>query len=527
MVCMQALDCIFFFSGCKKGTRLLNGRAAGVGVLRIPLELEFGAEFLSKSSLDGFKNVGEDTKVGGVELVVLTALENTGADKTGVPAVHVSTDDVGGGVVTDHVDVLGQTLLAVQLLHPGGEDLVGVDVGGTLGLTVQGTLEIPSGNGLVVGFDGETDSAEVETWRALVLGRAEKIALGEVDGDVVLALLGAGEELAVVRVQQIGDELVVGHLIVGLGEVEDGIKLEVGKVAGASQLLVLLGENSAGRDGRVPGHNVLGVDHVLETVLLGHVTDLEALTTEDQHVIVVLGKSLHGGVGLNELVGGDGVAQNLGELRTASLLGLTTTVGQKDVGELDACVHISKPFHGLVIVYWCRSGNHTKLVVTVKNAESNLGLLNGLIAVCQHTVNVEGESHVLHLGDLVLLQGLKLSSENIPTKDTGSLPTRRARQAWRPGNGKRCAKGVTRATTVPHGRLETQVVHHSRGATDRAARSRNLNGTSVLIGDGLDARTAVRRQSTLGITGTRIPRGSFDAEVSIFKARHDEDEDRE
>jgi hypothetical protein len=42
-------------------------------------------------------------------------------------------------------------------------------------------------------------------------------------------------------------------------------------------------------------------------------------------------------VGLDELVGGDGVTQDLGELRTASLLGLTTAVGQKDVGELDAC----------------------------------------------------------------------------------------------------------------------------------------------------------------------------------------------
>ena len=107
--------------------------------------------------------MGEDTEVGGVLLVVLAALEDTGANKTGVPAVHVSTDDVGGGVVTDHVDVLGQLLLAVELLHPGGENLVGVDVGGALGLTVQGTLELLTGDGLVVGLNGETDGTEVET----------------------------------------------------------------------------------------------------------------------------------------------------------------------------------------------------------------------------------------------------------------------------------------------------------------------------------------------------------------------------
>jgi hypothetical protein len=47
-------------------------------------------------------------------------------------------------------------------------------------------------------------------------------------------------------------------------------------------------------------------------------------------------------VGLDELVGGDGVTQDLSELRAASLLSLTTTVGQENVGELDACFLLAR-----------------------------------------------------------------------------------------------------------------------------------------------------------------------------------------
>ncbi len=62
--------------------------------LGVPLHLELLAELLADGGLDSFKNIGEDTEVGGVVLVVVTALEDTGADKAGVPAVHVSTADV-------------------------------------------------------------------------------------------------------------------------------------------------------------------------------------------------------------------------------------------------------------------------------------------------------------------------------------------------------------------------------------------------------------------------------------------------
>lgn len=307
--------------------------------LGLPLELEVIAKLLTDSSLDSLLDVLEDAEVGGVLLVVVTTLEDTSADKTGVPAVHISTDDIGGGVVTDHVDVLGELLLAIQILHPVLHHLIRVDVGGPLGLTIQHTLEVVTGGSLVHSLDTETEGTEVETWGTLVLGGAEEITLREVDGDVLvlLGVLGAGEEVSVLGHEKIVDDLEVGHHIPRLGEAENGIELDLGEVAGAGALQVLLGKVTLGGDRGVPGNNVLRVDDVLEPILLSHVANLVTFATADQHGVVVLSKSLHGSVGLNELVEVDRLLQNLGELLSASGLSLTTTVGEENVGELDAC----------------------------------------------------------------------------------------------------------------------------------------------------------------------------------------------
>lgn len=71
-----------------------------------PVESEVLAKFLLQSSLDGLQDVVEDAEVGWVLLIVLTTLEHTSADQASVPTVVVTSDDVGGRVVTDHVDVL-------------------------------------------------------------------------------------------------------------------------------------------------------------------------------------------------------------------------------------------------------------------------------------------------------------------------------------------------------------------------------------------------------------------------------------
>ena len=102
--------------------RLSDGRRATLSHDRVDLlvkvELEVLAKLLLHGSGDSLEDVLEDTEGSRVVLVVVTTLEDTSADKASVPAVGVATDDVGRGVVTDHVQVLGQLLLAVDGLHP-------------------------------------------------------------------------------------------------------------------------------------------------------------------------------------------------------------------------------------------------------------------------------------------------------------------------------------------------------------------------------------------------------------------------
>lgn len=298
--------------------------------LGVPLELELLAELLADGGLDGFEDVGEHTEAGGVVGVVLAgALEHTGADKAGVPAVHVTANDVGRGVVTDHVDVLGEGVDIVDLLHPRTEDLVGVSVGGSLGLAVDDTLEIDASERLVHGLDTDAERTLRQTSGSLVVGGEDKITLREVDGDARGdGVLGAGQELAVLGEKKINDELHVGGVVAGVGEDEDGVELDLGEVTGPGLSALLGRERPPGRNGRIPGENVLGVNDVLETVVLGGLADHVTLTTEDEDSLVVFGQRLHGSVGLDELVGRDGVLEDLAELLATSGLGLTTTVGQ-------------------------------------------------------------------------------------------------------------------------------------------------------------------------------------------------------
>lgn len=344
----------------------------------VKLHLEVVTKLLAQSLLDSLEDVGEDTKVGRVLLIVVATLEDTSADQAGVPAVHVTTDDVGGGVVTNHVDVLGQSLLAVDLLHPRGHDLVGVLVGSQLGLTVDDTLKVGTGQGLVHGLKTNAEGTLGHTGSP-VLSRAEHITLGEVNGNSLGdGVRRHGRKATVLAAQQIDDDLHVGSVVAGVGEDKDGLNVDLGEVAGLGRSTLPRGEVSVGGNGLVPCDNVVGDNNVLEAVKLSDFTALETLTTDDKDGAVVLSQRTHGSVRLDELLGRDGVAQDLGQLLATSLLGLTRAVGQEDVRNLD-----------------------TKLVVTVEDLESSLALGDQTVTVDEHTVNVKGKGHVLGLLDLV------------------------------------------------------------------------------------------------------------------------------
>lgn len=271
-------------------------------IVGIPLEHEVLTTLLPNRPLDSIQHMLEHAKVGRIVDIILAALEHTRAHQTRLPAVHVATDDVRLRVVTHHVDVIRQALLAVDLLHPLRHDLVRVHIRRPLGLTVQHTLQVLPAQRLILRLDGQPERAQMQP-RDLVLCRGHQIALREVDGDVLLALLGAGEQPALVGHEQVVDDLQVGGGVVRLGEDEDGVEVELREVARLGARAVFFCEPPAGRDGGVPGDDVLGVDDVLEAVLFGDVTDLVALTAANEDGFVVLGQGLHGGVRLDELVG--------------------------------------------------------------------------------------------------------------------------------------------------------------------------------------------------------------------------------
>lgn len=303
-----------------------------VGVQRVhalvEVHLEVLAQLLAQGRLDGLEDVGEDAEVGGVVLVVVAALEHTGAHQAGVPAVHVAADNVGGGVVADHVDVLGQALLAVQLVHPAGEDLVGVLVGGQLGLAVDDTLQVDADQGAVHGLEADAEGTLGHTGVG-VLGGAQQITLGEVDGDTLGdGVLGLGVEETVLGQEQVHDDLHVGGVVAGVGEHQDGLDVDLGEVPWPGGGTLLVGEDSVRGNGRVPGDDVVGDDNVLEAVLLGDLSALVALTTDHDDGVVVLGQGRHGRVGLDELVRLDGLAKNLGQLLATGLLRLAGSVGE-------------------------------------------------------------------------------------------------------------------------------------------------------------------------------------------------------
>jgi hypothetical protein len=224
-----------------------------------------------------------------------------------------------------------------------------------------------------------------------VLGRAEKIALGEVDGNALSnGVLSDGAETTVLCAKDIHDDLHVGSIVSRVREDHDGLDADLGEVTGTRGGALLLSEDAVGSNGRVPGDNVVGDDDVAEAVLLSDLTAAVTLTTDDKDGAVVLSQSTHGSVRLDELVGLDRVAKDLGELRTAILLDLTRSVGKEDVRDLDA-----------------------KFVVTVKDLKSLLTLGDQTITMDENTINVKGEGHVLGLLDLLSLEVLNLSDEEL------------------------------------------------------------------------------------------------------------------
>lgn len=204
--------------------------------LLIELKLEILTQLLPHRRLHRLQHINEHAKARGVILVVLAALEHTGAHQARVPPIHVPADDVRGWVVADHVDVGRQLLVVVDLLHPAGNHFVGVLVRCEFGLAIDDALEVHAGERFVHGFEADAECALGHAGEG-VLGRAEQVSLRKVDGDAGRdGVLSAGSETAVLRLQQVHDDLHVGGVVARVGEDHDGVDVGLGEIAGREVL---------------------------------------------------------------------------------------------------------------------------------------------------------------------------------------------------------------------------------------------------------------------------------------------------
>jgi hypothetical protein len=181
-------------------------------------------------------------------------------------------------------------------------------------------------------------------------------------------------------------------------------------------------------------------------------------------------------VGLDELVGADRVAENLLELGATSSLNLTRSVGKEDVRDLDA-----------------------ELIVSVEDLKSLLTLRDQTVTVDEYTIDVESESHVLGLLDLVGHLILNLSDEELTGRldrghagpggaSVGMVDGGEARLSLA-GDGQSSAERVARGSSVPHGRRHAQSVHVLGSLRDGRSSSGNLLGSAAILrardGEGL------------------------------------------
>lgn len=125
---------------------------------------------------------------------------------------------------------------------------------------------------------------------------------------------------------------------------------------------------------------------------------------------------------------------------------------------------------------------HTQFIVTIQDPQNLLPLLNRLVTIHKHTIDIKRKRHVLHGLHLILGELLHPGGQHLPPK--GGLRSRRPRDSRGARDGQRRAERVARAAALLHGRIETQVVHEGLGLADGVATGRDFDHLVGIAGDG-------------------------------------------
>ena len=327
--------------------------------------------------VDGIKDVGD----GDARLVgrLGTGLVDTSLDQDAVPVVlsllvdGVGTADVTLGSVTNEVNSLGrgdETVLGLApLTHQAGCELESGHLGLAEGVGVE--LALAASQILEGDLEHAAEGAHAEA-DVLVGSGPDNVVVGEVNGRALVEGLAAGAQLATLGHGEIEHDLDVTGPVAGVGEDEDGINGDVLEVAGTRVLELLIGELAEGSGGSVVLDDVARSDDVLETVTLGDEAALLTLAANNEDRTVGLGHLTHGSVAADELTRLDVNLKLLGKVVATLLFGLTTTVGEEDVRNVN-----------------------TVLILAVEDLHGLDGLGNGAATTNEDTIDIEGEDEAV------------------------------------------------------------------------------------------------------------------------------------
>ena len=333
---------VFFFfrglsiSGQDGGAALSSDLSSGSKNISLERFLVSLLHFAVNAVHDSVKNVLDSNArlVGRCGAVLVDA----SLDENGVPIVisllvdGVGATDVTLRSVTDKVDSLGgsdEAVLSVApLAHETRSKLKGRNLGFAKGVGVE--LALAGSEVLEGDLEHAAESTHTKT-DVLVSGRPDNIVVREVEWRTLVEGLRAGAEDTALGHGNVKHDLNVASPIARVGKDEDSVNGYVVEVALTTVGMLFRSELAEGSGGRVVLDDVAGCDDILEAVTLSNETALFTLTADNKDGAVLLSHFPHGGVAANKLARLDVLLELLGEVATALLFGLATTVGKEDV----------------------------------------------------------------------------------------------------------------------------------------------------------------------------------------------------
>jgi hypothetical protein len=142
---------------------------------------------------------------------------------------------------------------------------------------------------------------------------------------------GTRTKTAVLRHQEIENDLLIGSPISAVGKDKDGFDFSFAEVSGAGMLVFFFSKFAEWGSVLIVFDDVARGYNIFEAVAFGDLTALLALASNDENGVVPLSHFPHGGVAADELAGRNFHLELLAELHASFLLSLTATVCDKNI----------------------------------------------------------------------------------------------------------------------------------------------------------------------------------------------------